>query len=578
MQYARDWGWRDNQTSWFDDFGLTGAAAEHRPQYMEMRRLLRAGDVGLVGASDISRLWRDAVEGLAFVQDCAIHGVLIAVDGTIIDPREPSAWLLTGFKTLLSQYQALIIKETVERGIIGKLEAGKAVTHPPVGYEKGADEQWLITSDLRVQAAISAIFRVFLQARSLRATVRRLLELHVEVPVRGCGGATEFRKPSIARVHRILGNPNYTPDYYYGRRKVDPTKPRTARGQRRMRRAKAEEVSLTKDHHDGYITREQWVEIQAIFRINAWSKDHASIGHGDAIAQGLVRCSLHRGWVLRVHYKRGPKNGSRSHAYYCEGDYKIGGSTCRAVPGARLDDAVLREALERLSPPSICAVQDALKRFAADSRAEQRHGELEAACLRQRVSFLKRKYEALDPDSVEVSKHVEHELECALRNLAAIDGRDDDKRGQMAREYASILEDAVQLAPDVPQIVNAATTTNRDRKELVRILVRAVLIDEWGREKLHVRICWNDDAPDTSIDVCLRAGIERIILEQWERGKKSDEIARTLNDAGIKTNRGNLWNRQSVRDFVRERSSHRRAARRRQREKDRRRMSGGSSA
>src|SRR5262249_17760831 len=150
---------------------------------------------------------------------------------------------------------------------------------------------------------------------------------------------------------------------------------------------------------------------------------------------------------------------------------------CRTVPGSRLDDAVLRAGLEILSPPRISAVEATLKRLFADSRADQRHRELEAARLRQRVSDLQRKFEALDPDSFQVFKHVEGQLESATRDLIAIEGTDDDQRREMAREYASILAEAVQIAPDVPRIVNASSTTNRDRKELVRILVRSVFID-----------------------------------------------------------------------------------------------------
>jgi hypothetical protein len=233
------------------------------------------------------------------------------------------------------------------------------------------------------------------------------------------------------------------------------------------------------------------------------------------------------------------------------------------VRGGRLDDAVLRAVQERLCPPSISGVEEALKRILADSRAEKRHRDLEAARLRQRISDLERKLDVLDPDSVQVFKHIERQLERAKRDLLAIEGIDDGSRKEMAREYASILAEAVQIAPDIPRIVSASTTTNRDRKELVRILVRAVFIDDWGREKLPVRICWNDNAPNTSIDVWLRAGVERLILDTCQEGKTPDEIARALNDAGIKTNRGNAWHRKSVRDFLRERSNRRRTDRRR---------------
>jgi DNA invertase Pin-like site-specific DNA recombinase len=86
-RYARELGWSDERTLWLDDFGSSGAAAEHRPQYGEMRRLLKDGQFGLVGVTDLSRLGRDAVELLSFLRDCVAHDVLVAIDGTISDPR-----------------------------------------------------------------------------------------------------------------------------------------------------------------------------------------------------------------------------------------------------------------------------------------------------------------------------------------------------------------------------------------------------------------------------------------------------------------------------------------------------------
>src|SRR5262249_9599996 len=157
---------------------------------------------------------------------------------------------------------------------------------------------------------------------------------------------------------------------------------------------------------------------------------------GHAIAQGLVRCSLHHGWSMKVQYKLGPGGGPRSHAYHCEGEYKVAGPLCRRVRGGRLDDAVLQAVLARLSPPTISAVEARLKRLLADSRAEQGHREVEAGHLRQRVSILERKFDALDPDSFEVFKLVETQLESAKRNLRAIEGADDGKRREMAREHA----------------------------------------------------------------------------------------------------------------------------------------------
>ena len=561
MRFAREWGWPDDRVRWFDDFGLTGAAAEHRPEYREMRRLVQEGDVALVGAADLSRLGRDAAELLFFLGDCNAHDVLVAIDGKISNLRDPGDWLYTAIFAILSQHGALNIRDTLQRGRMGQLQAGRAVTHPPVGYDKGPQGEWMVTSDLRVRAAISTVFRVLLEVRSLRATVIRLLELHAEVPVRGPSRVAQFRKPDISRVYKMLRNPNYTPDYHYRRRVVDLTKPRTAKGHHRLRKATPEELIIKRDHHEGYITREQRAEMEAIFRTNSWSRDHTSLGHGDALVQGLVRCVVHREWLMRVHYKERPGGDRRSHAYHCEGDYKIGGRQCRTVVGRLLDDAVLQVVLRRLSPPSIEAVRETLERVLADARAAQRNRTIEVAHLRQRIADLERKLDALDPDSFQVFKHVERELETAKRRLVVIESADEATRNSMARQHAAILSAALELAPDIPRILSASTTKNRDRKELLRIMVRAAVIEEWGAERLRVRLHWADEAAETLVDVWLPAGVERLITELRTKGESFAKIACSMNDLGIKTGRGSMWAVKHVRNFLKDRTPRRRARR-----------------
>jgi DNA invertase Pin-like site-specific DNA recombinase len=559
-RFAREWGWSEGRIQWHDDFGLTGAAAEHRPQYREMRRLVQAGLVGLVGVADLSRLGRDAAELLSFLADCIAHDTLVAIDGKISNPRDAGDWLFTAIFAILSQHGALNIRDTLQRGRLGQLEAGKAVTHPPVGYTKNAQGKWVLTSDLRVRSAISTVFRVLLEEQTLRAAVIRLRELQVEIPVRGPDGTADFREPDIGRVYRIAQNRNYTPDYHYRQRVIDLAKSRTPRGDRRVRRANADEVIVIEGHHEGYITRDQHEQIKAIFRRNSWARYSGDLGHDNALVHPMVRCAAHREWQMRVHYSKG--RGS-PHDYHCEGDYKIGKGQCRTLPGRVLDDAVLRAVVSRLSPPSLEAVQETLQRVLADASAEKRHQQIETVHLRQEEADLTRKLDALDPDSFQVFKHFERRLEEVKQHLGTIERSDATAREGMARQYSGILGLALELAPDIERILNASTTSNPDRKKLVHIMVGAVVVDEQEKGRLSVRIRWNDHAPDALIDVWLPAGVERLILALWQEGKKSDEIARVLNDAGIKTNRGNLWNRNSVCDFRRWRLSRRRADRRR---------------
>src|SRR5258705_170860 len=73
VRFPREWGWAPGRIQWLEDPGLSGTAAEHRPQYQKLRELICEGKVGLVCVADHSRLGRDAKEWLSFMADCLAH-------------------------------------------------------------------------------------------------------------------------------------------------------------------------------------------------------------------------------------------------------------------------------------------------------------------------------------------------------------------------------------------------------------------------------------------------------------------------------------------------------------------------
>jgi DNA invertase Pin-like site-specific DNA recombinase len=554
LRYPREWGWPEGGIRWLDDFGRSGSAAAHRPSYQLLRGWIRQNLVGLVCVSDHSRLGRNAAEWLLFFDDCAAHGVLIAIDGKIGDPRDTNDRLSAALLAVLSEHGGLNIRDTLQHGRLAKLEKGIAVSYPPVGYDQGPQKQWAMTSDVAVRSAMSAVFRVFFDKRSLHATAEELRRRGVKVPRRKPGHPIRWRDPSTHVLADILGNPNYTPDYYYRRRVDDPTKPRSEKGRRRVRKAMPEEMRVIRDHHEGYIIRAQWDEIHEIFERNSWSRDHAPLGEGAGLVQGLPRCAVHRLRKLSVHYKRGKETGPRSHHYFCKGDWETCGAQCGRVPGGRLDDAVANAVLARLSPPSIAAVRQVFEETLADSRAERRRREVEHARLCQRIADLEAKLDAVGPDNQYAVRRLASQLQQAEGERGAVVEVDEAERQRAIQQDVATLVEAEALASDIRCIWNASATRHRDRKELIRIVVKALVIEEWGTERVRVRISWADGAPDQVVDVWLPAGIEHLVREAHAQGRSFAEIAVTLNEMGIRTQKGHRWAAKEVQQFLWRRS------------------------
>ena len=138
--------------------------------------------------------------------------------------------------------------------------------------------------------------------------------------------------------------------------------------------------------------------------------------------------------------------------------------------------------------------------------------------------------------------------------MAALDEVNEAKRQRAMQENIATLIEAEAVASDVDCIWNASTTQLRDRKELIRILVRTVIIEEWGTERVRIRIGWADGAPDQLVDVWLPAGIARLVGEAREEGTSFAEIAVTLNEMGIRTKKGRVWAAKEVQEFLWRRS------------------------
>ena len=104
------------------------------------------------------------------------------------------------------------------------------------------------------------------------------------------------------------------------------------------------------------------------------------------------------------------------------------------------------------------------------------------------------------------------------------------------------------LATDLPQLWRATTTTAAERKQIVRLLVKEVVLDQRReRGQVWVRIVWQTGAvTEHRLQRQVRAYAEYADLERLEQrvrdlnsaGNMDHEIATILNSEGLATARG----------------------------------------
>jgi hypothetical protein len=190
-----------------------------------------------------------------------------------------------------------------------------------------------------------------------------------------------WRLPAYNIVHNILTNPIYAGAYAFGR---TTSKVSVEQGRKRVRRGvhrpMAEWDVLIKDHHEAYITWDEFERNQRAIANNATGKGSATVKgavrRGELLLAGLLRCG-HCGRKLHV-----------SGRYSCYGARTNHGTErCISISGLSIDAAVGAEVLRILKPLGIDAAVKAIETQTSETSAAQRQLELSLQQARSRSSI-----------------------------------------------------------------------------------------------------------------------------------------------------------------------------------------------
>ena len=124
----------------------------------------------------------------------------------------------------------------------------------------------------------------------------------------------------------------------------------------------------------------------------------------------------------------------------------------------------------------------------------------------------RRKYDACEPENRLVGRTLERALEEALQNVEREHGRLAElQRARPAALSEQERQALAALARDLPRLWAAATTTARDRKELLRTLISEVIVTAHRDERrAAVEVCWEGGArSELSVPLNVRGPLER---------------------------------------------------------------------
>lgn len=560
---ARALGWRASQIRVVEgDQAESASLPQSRSSFGEMVELVRGGAVGIIFASEMSRLARNDVDWAVLVHYCQSVGTLLADEQDVFNPAAGEDRFILGIRGVLAVHECDRIRERMERA--KKEKASRGELHPavPPGYVCVERKHLRKHPDRRVQHAVAHVFAEFERCSSVRALARRLWETDAKLPVVPHGKSpneVEWVDAHSDRLLDMLQNIRYAGTYAYGCTKTVTTMGPDNRPCKKVRRVAREdwEVELP-NNHPAYITLAQYEANQKKIAMNANEFAPRAVGapqDGRALLVGLIDCRR-CGHRMAVRYR-----SSGAVVYACRGGRRQreggGPRCCFTFRANEFEARLVEQILYAVSPAGVAAAERAADRLA--EQWQDRRRVLEDACAHERylAGVAERRFKAVDPANELVFESVAAEYEVALERV-----REQEARRAAFEEETPVRPTAAQreallhLGRDLERAWFHPKAEARLKKQLVRALIEHVYadVDEDSQEV----VLWVQWAGGHHTELREPRGRRapprnepdlKTILETLRKVADDEQLARILNRSSLRTPRGKTWSKRSLSQF-----------------------------
>lgn len=566
-QRATELGWPSETVNVIDeDLGQSGASAQWRSGFKRLAEDVSHGRVGVIFALEVSRLARSSADWHHLLDLCGWSDVLIADETAVFAPNDPNDRLLLGLKGQMSEAEKYWMHLRLHGARFSKARRGELRFNAPTGYVWDTTAQRLcLDPDEEVQQGVRLAFERFRIDGSAGAVMAYFIEHGLTLPVRRASGEIKRRRLIRSALVGILHNPSYAGAYVYGRREY-----RTAFIDGKLRRGQVTRLPLKswkvclREQHAAYIDWEEFVANQEKLESNRNLRiEGGAARKGGALLQGLVLCG-------RCGYRMTVQQGGMHIArYVCAAPLLHGVSMkfCWSVSSQKIDAQVSAAFLAATQPSEVDLS------FAVAREVEHQAGEIERQWksrlerARYEAQLAERRYKAVDPDNRVVARTLERDWETKLRELQQLD-EDYQRSRQIEKVDLTDTErdQVLSLARDLPRVWGSATTTNVQRKNLLRLLVQEITLTpvDVPQRMTRIQILWRSGAVTDAAAERRRhfnptAAPEAIVAEIRMRvadGWSDRAIAQDFNRRGVVSSKGLAWNKQSVRGVRKRRNIH----------------------
>lgn len=498
---AQELGWGAPQIDIIDqDQGHSSALGA--PTRLGFERLLAAvglSEVGAIFCIEAQRLARNDSAWSRLLELCRWTETLVIDSDNIYDLDRSDDQLILGLKSIMSSrelswlFNRMIEAKRVKAGL------GQLRLMLPTGFVHGVRGEIVRDPDAEVVAGIQQIFDLFDRLAGARTVARYLRDTHLQIPstIRQAHAPhrIEWRTATTTRVLFILRNPIYAGAYVFGRyqsyRRVVDGRP--ALGIHYSLNPD-EWGTLLRDHHEGYISWQKFLDNRQRLASNRNVASYTQRGiarEGPTLLQGFAFC----GWCGHAMHISYHGNAPADAYYNCSV-----GKALDACPGQQtirsrlVDDAVVQAFFEALQPAQLELTLAAINEVAGQRSRELKQLQAQLAYAGREADHAKRCLDAIDPAEIYAFQEATRLWNEKLKHRAAL-----TQALALISQQETIAMDAVErqgilaAIQDLPALWHAPTTTDVERKQLIRFFVEDVVLRRDG-QIIQITIRWQPGA------------------------------------------------------------------------------------
>jgi len=274
----------------------------------------------------------------------------------------------------------------------------------------------------------------------------------------------------------MLKNPSYAGVYVFGRYQYHQTISATGEIQKKMRAVAMPDWRVQlKQHHEGYISWEQFLENGQRLEKNRTNGEGTMLSgparEGLALLQGLLLCG-NCGHAITVRYTG---NGGIYPTYLCNRRHleALATKDCMSFRCDLLDAAVSEEVFKALRPAELQLALAALQELETRDQGILRQWQMRLERAEYEAALSERRYQEVDPANRLVANTLERRWNETLLHLQDLKKQAAEFQRKEARVFTPEQKARVlALVRDFPRLWHAPSTQAKDRKRMLRLLIK----------------------------------------------------------------------------------------------------------